>query len=414
MSMEVGNGANMTSIFIANSPSVQVKVAAKEITNKEKIEFIWGYHSENDIKDLSEGILSTIFSSLITHDEVYLKPTTILFLIKEIGIVDVLKLQEQKIFKVAFGLDDFVVKLGRENLSLAAFTFEWSSIEGVEKRILKENKTTKDDANKLIQYIENNSVFCEKEKTKIVTSEISSDLSNAKIRTSLGINSQSLEELSPFDSYSLIRLSTIAQGLIIQNGLGIDSIYQDGYTKDYIGSKFGAFSSTIGSDPTQVFGKILNLKGIPDIYSLYKKKVIGVDDIINYRKNFNGTIFREWLASEDYSQEEVVRTLINNESKEGQASKLIRFLYPNIVGVLNPVLGAAASAFDSYIVGKVLDGWKPSLFLDDVLKRNVDNKIRIFKRQKEKEKFIERFGSVGRNDPCPCQSGKKFKTCHGA
>lgn len=412
--MEVGNGANMTSIFIANSPSVQVKVAAKEITNKEKIEFIWGYHSENDIKDLSEGILSTIFSSLITHDEVYLKPTTILFLIKEIGIVDVLKLQEQKIFKVAFGLDDFVVKLGRENLSLAAFTFEWSSIEGVEKRILKENKTTKDDANKLIQYIENNSVFCEKEKTKIVTSEISSDLSNAKIRTSLGINSQSLEELSPFDSYSLIRLSTIAQGLIIQNGLGIDSIYQDGYTKDYIGSKFGAFSSTIGSDPTQVFGKILNLKGIPDIYSLYKKKVIGVDDIINYRKNFNGTIFREWLASEDYSQEEVVRTLINNESKEGQASKLIRFLYPNIVGVLNPVLGAAASAFDSYIVGKVLDGWKPSLFLDDVLKRNVDNKIRIFKRQKEKEKFIERFGSVGRNDPCPCQSGKKFKTCHGA
>ena len=22
--------------------------------------------------------------------------------------------------------------------------------------------------------------------------------------------------------------------------------------------------------------------------------------------------------------------------------------------------------------------------------------------------------SVGRNDPCPCGSGKKFKKCHGA
>jgi preprotein translocase subunit SecA len=24
------------------------------------------------------------------------------------------------------------------------------------------------------------------------------------------------------------------------------------------------------------------------------------------------------------------------------------------------------------------------------------------------------YQSVGRNDPCPCGSGKKFKRCHGA
>jgi preprotein translocase subunit SecA len=24
------------------------------------------------------------------------------------------------------------------------------------------------------------------------------------------------------------------------------------------------------------------------------------------------------------------------------------------------------------------------------------------------------FTNVGRNDPCPCGSGKKFKKCHGA
>jgi len=24
------------------------------------------------------------------------------------------------------------------------------------------------------------------------------------------------------------------------------------------------------------------------------------------------------------------------------------------------------------------------------------------------------WSSVGRNDPCPCGSGKKFKKCHGA
>ena len=25
-----------------------------------------------------------------------------------------------------------------------------------------------------------------------------------------------------------------------------------------------------------------------------------------------------------------------------------------------------------------------------------------------------KFQDVGRNDPCPCGSGKKFKKCHGA
>jgi uncharacterized protein YecA (UPF0149 family) len=27
---------------------------------------------------------------------------------------------------------------------------------------------------------------------------------------------------------------------------------------------------------------------------------------------------------------------------------------------------------------------------------------------------VHREGKVGRNDPCPCGSGKKYKKCHGA
>ncbi|MCA0763119.1 YecA family protein [Vibrio vulnificus] len=264
-----------------------------------------------------------------------------------------------------------------------------------------------------MQYVDNNSVSLGKEDSKIVTSEISSDLSNAKIRTNLGIESESKNNILPVDVYRMIRLSTIAQGLITQNSLGIESIYQDGYAKDYVNSKLGAFSSVVGNDSVQTFSNVMNLKGIPDIYTLYKRDVITLDDIINYRNTFNGTIFRKWFASENYDEKEVVRTLINNESKEKSMSKFIRFLYPNIAGILNPVLGAASSAFDSYIVGKVLDGWKPSLFLDDVLKRNIDEKVRIFEMKKKREQFVKRFGSVGRNDLCPCQSGKKFKKCHG-
>ncbi|MGH7301642.1 MAG: SEC-C metal-binding domain-containing protein, partial [Candidatus Rokuibacteriota bacterium] len=28
--------------------------------------------------------------------------------------------------------------------------------------------------------------------------------------------------------------------------------------------------------------------------------------------------------------------------------------------------------------------------------------------------FVREHDKVGRNDPCPCGSGKKFKKCHGA
>jgi len=30
------------------------------------------------------------------------------------------------------------------------------------------------------------------------------------------------------------------------------------------------------------------------------------------------------------------------------------------------------------------------------------------------ETFIRDQQKIGRNDPCPCGSGKKFKNCHGA
>jgi len=27
--------------------------------------------------------------------------------------------------------------------------------------------------------------------------------------------------------------------------------------------------------------------------------------------------------------------------------------------------------------------------------------------------FVRQIGKIGRNDPCPCGSGKKYKHCHG-
>jgi preprotein translocase subunit SecA len=32
----------------------------------------------------------------------------------------------------------------------------------------------------------------------------------------------------------------------------------------------------------------------------------------------------------------------------------------------------------------------------------------------QRPKVNSEFENVGRNDPCPCGSGKKYKKCHGA
>jgi uncharacterized protein YecA (UPF0149 family) len=39
--------------------------------------------------------------------------------------------------------------------------------------------------------------------------------------------------------------------------------------------------------------------------------------------------------------------------------------------------------------------------------------IMYFLAQEEQE-LQRRFAHAGRNDPCPCGSGRKFKKCHGS
>jgi preprotein translocase subunit SecA len=36
------------------------------------------------------------------------------------------------------------------------------------------------------------------------------------------------------------------------------------------------------------------------------------------------------------------------------------------------------------------------------------------KQMDDEKRIIRASVKVGRNDPCPCGSGKKFKACHGA
>ncbi len=42
-----------------------------------------------------------------------------------------------------------------------------------------------------------------------------------------------------------------------------------------------------------------------------------------------------------------------------------------------------------------------------------EDMLREQQTQQQAAQLAEQFAQVGRNDPCPCGSGKKFKMCHG-
>ena len=74
------------------------------------------------------------------------------------------------------------------------------------------------------------------------------------------------------------------------------------------------------------------------------------------------------------------------------------------------------------------DGGGPNEQQRQAAKSTIEDFTRNIQRKKEKELAALQFGGdgttgtktvsagqkVGRNDPCPCGSGKKYKKCHGA
>ena len=47
---------------------------------------------------------------------------------------------------------------------------------------------------------------------------------------------------------------------------------------------------------------------------------------------------------------------------------------------------------------------------DNIIKAIIDGSNPVFTKSKRKPRSTSK---VGRNDPCPCGSGKKYKACHG-
>ena len=213
----------------------------------------------------------------------------------------------------------------------------------------------------------------------------------------------------------LIRLQELNKTAVIAATLNIDNIKTDAAINELLLHKTtSVFSKSIHCG-TDVIQKIEQEKGFPDLGELFVNKIIDLDDILKLRDCCQGKIFRYWAKQSAYD-EDLMRKDIMNSAQNLLGSKLmnpIRMLACNLVGITGFIPGIVASAFDSYILNAVSQGWHPNFFLDNKLKRMIDDSVAKEERKIKIEKLNEAFAGVGRNDLCPCGSGKKFKKCHG-
>ncbi len=101
----------------------------------------------------------------------------------------------------------------------------------------------------------------------------------------------------------------------------------------------------------------------------------------------------------------------------GFLSALEQFPLPE--GPASERLGEAMARFESYLDPEVANDAGPRPATVDAAIAEVVHDVFVVYDASERERYrvapVQRAGAkVGRNDPCPCGSGKKYKNCHGA
>lgn len=404
------------SILIGNFPTPPydklLVIQRKKVTYAER--YFCGYDSEYTRKEKNEKVISNILLAILLFDNTYLFFRDYMQLFSFLNTKDILTILEHKIIKIIPDgniLPSISFDSPRRFETFSANISQ--QFDFIESTLKGENHKFKKD---IIQYSENAVIDISLTPNKVgslIRDELACDLINMNVRSGLKIESSSIDQLEEIDVLKILRIANICKNLIYQSVIGATCNEIDGYSNIYMSNKVNFTSYMPQPSVLDNFFSLLKMKGVPDFYYLYKNNIVSLDDVLELRDNINGKVFREWYYQSNYNQEELLRLLLNSKKKFGFGIDLLKWIYPKIIGVFSPVAGIAASAVDSFLITKLIAGWKPQLFLDEVLKKRIDNNVVIYEQSKRREMLVKRYGSVGRNAQCPCQSGKKYKNCCG-
>lgn len=409
----------MDGILLSGFPFLRTYFTAENIANKNDIKnFIVGTEIESQYEELYKNAFKNFLQSLLIHEKIYIRIADIIFIASIIGVDSTKYLIKNNILIV---LDDrgispaLMIESSKSNHEInKAIISQIEAITGYDD-FIDNNKKSITDNKKLeqlaISIYDNRKVIDTKNYETNLRKEILLDLENPHIKKTF--RKLDLKKMDDADVNNLLRIAKNNDILIISSQLNVHSISMDSDVKNLMESKFKTYINKNAYDISlSNFTEVLKMKKLPDLFDLFMKGIINIEDIISIRENFNGKLFRQWYLSKDYNLEDITYELMKN-NKINKFIQLIRWGSMNALGFISPAVGVASSIVDSFVLDKILNGWHPNIFLDDVLEQSINSTINLYNKKENYKRIIKAYPNITRNDKCVCGSNKKFKKCCG-
>jgi hypothetical protein len=146
--------------------------------------------------------------------------------------------------------------------------------------------------------------------------------------------------------------------------------YTSAIISEIISLKHGELLKRIGIDQKELkeFSEIIIQDG-PSIREVLNSGERTFDEFLSLLDKSQK--FREWAQGVN-PDEKLVKAYFSDVTAEGWISKLpskiLRYLVSAAVGIFHPVAGLSVSAADSFLIEKILSGWRPNHFVQRQLK----------------------------------------------
>lgn len=405
---------NYEHIILSNFPSSIAHLSAINEKGEDikQNEFRYtGFIRGEDYPILLDNSIEKLFISLLLYENIYLSDSDFLKVIKTIGVQNSITLLERKVIKILPRYQDPHVIVHKSTNPLITKT--WHELEplmylgGLHQldKNYKNFSVNESYKAKIVQYFENAHVSLNDYDESIFLKNIEILKQEEKFN---------FANLDYHNTFRALRLYEVVESYLLQDKYNLSNSLVDDYGQRYLESKFFIKGTNlgVGEKKLNLFVNLSSQKRIPNFYNMFKKGSIEMSQFLDLRESFNSKLFRSWFANPENSKDEIYFELMR-EHQINIKLNLIKWIIPTIIGVLNTPLGIASSAIENFFISKLLQGWNPNLFLDDVLSKKLNALESKFELETQRELMLQRFKNIDRNAQCPCQSGKKFKKCHG-
>jgi hypothetical protein len=417
-------------VFINNFPNPvrQMQVMINGTWRADSELNLTGFDMQGNYKVLWENAMKKLFLCFLLYDEVILAEEDFSQLIKCIGLKNARILLENKIIKTVYCQNSLALTSLNKSGSSLKINQDMMAIPllyYMEKnfKVYTANKNEQ-EKNVFLQLFENSMLYGVKEKVDTDTTdrvydvaflELKKDLNNNNLKQDLDLDIEDLENMNPYQATKALRVINTIRGLVISQDLSANTCLQDAFTKDYLFAKYHPVLNTTKTDKLDLFSDVLNIKGVVDIFYLFKIGAIRINDIVEIRSKYSRIAFRNWFMSNELTEQEIFRKLMSHKPINFKASA-VKHCAISLLGInfsLEAFLLSTSLILKESLSSRLSPDNQLNIFLDETLKESLDKKLKKHNLAEERAVIVRRFGSVGRNDDCPCQSGKKFKKCHG-